>query len=453
MAKIIVADDSHVSRLMLKKLLEVFGHDLVLCQDGQAAVDAFAQQRADLIHLDVNMPVMDGIVACQTIRRMVGGASVPIIMISSMDDEDDVERGLNAGANDYLLKPVKESHLLAKLKVFLRMAALHQNDFDLAKNRVVLAGRYRIVKLLGYGTHAIVFQAEDTAADNRRVALKLFRNMPEVENIYDAFVATVERLKPVVSAHVLRILDYGRSDDRLYVVMEYADGGDLSQHLKTGPISQRDAVHVGLDVAKAIQAIAQAGVVHFDVKPENILICGEDYVLGDFGIAVARTSETMPLKAEVWGSLAYFPPEYIDRAKAIPGKSDLYSLGVTLCQALAGENPFASDRAASTMFCQVYFQPPALRVLHPEFDAGLSELVAAMMAKDPEARPEVDAVVAALAQLRSQFDNDATKAVPLPIVPGLCGFIPAPSSMARSAHCAGSLAGRGAPDVDAAAST
>jgi serine/threonine-protein kinase len=354
-------------------------------------------------------------------------------MISSMDDEDDIEKGLNAGANDYLIKPVKESHLLAKLKVFLRMAALHQNDFNLAKNRVVLAGRYRIVKLLGYGSHAIVFQAEDTAADDRRVALKLFRNTLEVGNIYDAFVATVERLKHVVSAHVLRIWDYGRCDDRLYVVMEHADGGDLAQRLKmVGSVSQRQAVHIGLDVAKAIQAIAQEGVVHFDVKPENILIRGEDYVLGDFGIAVARTSETMPLKADVWGSLAYLPPEYIDGAKTIPGKSDLYSLGVTLYQALAGENPFASDRVASTMFCQVYFMPPVLRVLHPEFDVRLSELIAAMMAKDPEARPEVDAVVATLAQLRSQFDQDATKAIPLSILPGQCGFVPAPAVAPRS---------------------
>jgi CheY-like chemotaxis protein/DNA-directed RNA polymerase subunit RPC12/RpoP len=428
MARIIIADDNQVSLLMLKKLLEVFDHDLVFCQDGQAAVDAFIQERADLVLLDVNMPVMDGIAACQAIRRLAGGGSVPIVMISALDDEGDVEKGLSAGANDYLLKPIKESHLLAKLKVFLRMATLHQSDFDLAKNRVVLAGRYRVVKLLGYGTHAIVFQAEDTAADNRRVALKLFRDTPNVGEIYDAFVGTVERLRPVDSTHVLHIQDYGQAEGRLYVVMEHADGGDLSRCLKLGPMAQRDAVRVGLDVAKAIQAIARAGVVHFDIKPENILLRGADYVLGDFGIVATRTSATMPLKAEVWGTMAYLAPEYITRGDIVPGKSDLYSLGVTLYQALAGENPFAADRAASAMFCQVHLTPPPLSTLNPKVDAELSDLVAAMMAKAPENRPDADAVVDCLARMQARFADDGTKAVALSMPPVVHGLIAVPSA-------------------------
>ena len=150
MARILIADDSLVVRKSYESMLTFLGHEVISCKDGKDTVAAFETQSPELLILDVQMPVMNGLEACRAIRRLPNGISVPIIIVSALEDEDDILKGLNAGANDYLIKPVKEAHLIAKLKTSLGISALHRQDFDLAKKRTVFAGKYRIEKMLGY---------------------------------------------------------------------------------------------------------------------------------------------------------------------------------------------------------------------------------------------------------------------------------------------------------------
>ena len=115
MALILVADDSAIVCAAYQDMLDTMGHEVIVCRDGHQAVTAFLENEPDMVLLDVNMPVMNGIEACKEIRKIPSGIAVPIVMISSLDEEDDVLRGMNAGADDYLVKPVKSTVLAAKM--------------------------------------------------------------------------------------------------------------------------------------------------------------------------------------------------------------------------------------------------------------------------------------------------------------------------------------------------
>ncbi len=418
MSRIIVADDDRVTQIFYRGAIDFLGHEPVLCSNGVEAVEEFKANRADLLILDNQMPQMDGLEACRTIRALPGGAGVPIIIVSGMDDEADIVKGLNAGANDYLIKPVKESHLFAKLKIFLRMSSLHKNDFELAKNHVVFADKFRILKMLGYGSHSIVFLAESVAENNRKIALKLFKQVPDINQVYDAFAETAGKLKRLDSPNILKLHDFGQCDGRLYVAMDYADGGDMARIFKKRTLSQLEAAKAGLDISMAIRDIAAEGIIHFDIKPENIMLSEGRCLLGDFGIVTTRTGTTVPIGREIWGTLAYMPPEFLGDEGMFVGKSDIYSLGVTLYHALTGANPFYSENAGTVMFCVVNLVPDELASICGDFDGELSDTLSRMLAKNPEERPEAGELADNFGRLVRRFAEDRTKSKPTYIPKG-----------------------------------
>ncbi|MFA6291339.1 MAG: response regulator [Victivallales bacterium] len=179
-AKILVADDSVIYQVGYMQMLEFLGHEVVMCGNGLQAVKRFKETRPELVILDVDMPEMNGFEACREIRKTPEGLNVPIIMVSSGDTEEDIVNGMNSGANDYLIKPVKEAHMIAKLKTFLKFTVVHKDDLELVRKHVVFAGRYIIEKLVGYGPHSVVFLGRDKK-NGRRVAVKLV-STPELES-------------------------------------------------------------------------------------------------------------------------------------------------------------------------------------------------------------------------------------------------------------------------------
>ncbi len=408
MARIIIAEDDRLTQAMYKKAIDFLGHEPVICSNGLEAVNEFKQNSADLVILDNMMPEMNGIEACRQIRSLPKGPGVPILFVSSLDEEEDIVKGINAGANDYLLKPIKDSHLFAKLKIFLRMSSLHRNDFELAKNHVVFCDKYRIIKILGYGTHSIVFLAEAVKDGNRKIALKLFKQTPDAEQIFESFVETAEKLKRINSPYILKMHEFGQSDGRLFVAMDFAPDGDLGKKVKGGKrISQREALKLGRDIAAGIKSIASEGIIHFDIKPENIMISPEgNYLLGDFGIVTTRSGTTIPIRREIWATLAYMSPEYFNDEKLYLEKSDIYSLGVTIYQALSGENPFMSDRPGTAMFCQLNLVPPKLTTLNQEFNHILSDTLAAMLSKRSDLRPGAQEIENRFTQILKLLQND-----------------------------------------------
>lgn len=392
MSRIIIADDNNITRQFYSEVIGDLGHEAVICSNGKTAVKAFAEKGADLVLLDYEMPVMNGFEACREMRRNPKGINVPIIIVSAHTEEKDILEGMNAGATDYLLKPVRETHLTAKIKTYLNMGSLHREDLELVRNKTIFAGRYEVRKVLGYGAHSVVFLVKDISEDKALKALKLYSSNFNDDALAEYIIEKAQKIKEVGCDTIIQIFDHGVFEGRIYMVMEYAEGGDLSKLLKVRNLNELEAVSLMLDVAEALKSLDEAGISHFDIKPENILVSGLKFKLGDFGVFLSRDNSTMKLGAELWGTSAYIAPESLV-SPVDPGISgDIYSLGVTIYEAVLGENPFKSAKPVMSMFKQLNFVPPSLSTYNVNFSPLFSQIVQKMLNKDPKNRPSLHTI-------------------------------------------------------------
>ena len=387
MAKILIADDSLIVRKSYESMLSMMGHEVISCNDGKEAVSSFLETSPELLILDVDMPVMDGLEACREIRKHPAGGVVPIIIVSALDEENDILNGLNAGADDYLVKPVKEAHLVAKLKTTLDISSLHKRDFELVRDHSVLADKYRIEKMLGYGSHSVVFLVSNIKSGSNNFALKLFRESVIPDDMVKSYIEEAKKFGKIDSPYVAKIYDIGKYYERLFLVLEYADGADLLKVLKHRKMHELEAAQMGLDIIRGIRNLRDNGLVHLDINPGNVLISNGQYKLGDFGIVVSRKSAEMPLNAESWSSTSYISPECLTMESPITSKSDIYSLGVTLYQAITGDNPFYADRPSVGIFRQINLVPPSLHSCDQNITEYFSNAVQSMLEKEPGQRP------------------------------------------------------------------
>jgi serine/threonine protein kinase len=263
----------------------------------------------------------------------------------------------------------------------------------------LLGGRYRVVELAGHGATGGVWRAEDELLA-RDVAVKQLPHRP-AERMTEARIAARVRHPGVAAVHDL--VEHGGAS---WMVMDYYPGGTLAALLQQRRLPAPVTAALGLQLVAALGAVHAAGVVHCDVKPANLLL-GEDgrLVLVDFGIAeAAGVGPVEPARDEgfVVGSPAFMAPELV-RGEAARPTADVWSLGATLYAAVEGRPPFRGTDAAETL-AAVLHDPPA-----SPFHAGpLAPLLAALLAKDPAARPAHEAIRAALA------DASATTPAPGP---------------------------------------
>ncbi|MFA6291338.1 MAG: serine/threonine-protein kinase, partial [Victivallales bacterium] len=207
-----------------------------------------------------------------------------------------------------------------------------------------------------------------------------------------AFAGIAEKAKTIDSPNVLKILDFGQYAGRFYTIMEFAENGNLARLLKQRKLTEAEAVKLALELISGLKEFDRNGIVHFDIKPENIMISGGVCKLGDLGIAAQRDTATIAIKTEMWNTVAYMPPEYLNDSSAVSGKSDIYSLGVVLYQAITGDNPFQSVKPTVSMFNQVNLVPPCLETFDRRITKYFSDTVAAMMDKNPDGRPSLDEI-------------------------------------------------------------
>ena len=389
MALILVAEDSAIICDVYRDMLDMMGHTPIICKNGRKAVDAFKEQEPDLVLLDVKMPEMDGIEACKQIRSLPAGRNVPIIIISSDKNENDVLRGLKAGADDYLAKPVQSALLAAKLKTLLGFAALHKEDCELAENHALLMDRYLIEKVIGYGPHSVIFLAKDTKQDDKDVAVKLLKEDFSREDIAELFVDIAGSYMKADSENLVHIYDVGWKDNRIYTAMEYEKEGSLFAKMRSRTLADWEACKLGLDVVRGLFALKKAGVLHLNVKPENIMLDDENYKLSDFGVVISRVSADINPDMDLWNKLEYISPEYLTGDHDLSARSDVYSLGIILYEAVSGDNPFVSPNPVASITRQSNYVPPPLHKLNDTISLKFSDTIVAMLKKNPEERPRL----------------------------------------------------------------
>ena len=406
MSKIIVADDDKTILKIYDHILAPLGHECRYFSNGRDAIDSLRSEWADLVILDCSMPVMNGYETCREIRAMPEAKDLPIIIVSADDSQDNILKLLNAGANDYVLKPIREAVIVTKLKNFLKTTSLSGRELDILHGKTEVAGRYKIQKVLGYGSHSIVFLAEDKERDGVNVAVKLLNGDAVDESLGEKILAMAEALKNAGSfENILRVIDLGRHDGTPYIILEYADGGDLAVKFKNdAPLSELETVDIALDCANGLLELETAGLTHLDLKPENILQTDTGLKLADFGIFIEEdTTKTISLNSEILTTAAYSPPEVFLESDELSIASDIYSLGILLYEALTGDNPFKATKASTSMFRQLNQKPPKLCDVVKQCSVELSQLIDAMLSKEMDDRPTPTSVLEELRKIKTEL--------------------------------------------------
>jgi serine/threonine-protein kinase len=284
--------------------------------------------------------------------------------------------------------------------------------------RQVIADRYELEELVGTGGMSSVFRAHDTLLE-RRVALKLLHeHFAEDEEQVERFKREARAVAQLSHPNIVTVIDRGERDGRQFIVFEYVDGENLKELvIREGPLPVRRALEVALQVAEALAFAHNHGLVHRDVKPQNVLLpSGGGAKVTDFGIARSLDVEGLSRTGSVVGTSHYIAPEQAHGA-AVDARTDVYSLGAVLFELLTGEVPFPGESFVAVALRHVREPPPSTRERRSEVSPRLDAAVARAMAKSPDERFQSmgDVVVelaACLDELGPDSEHEATMVVP-----------------------------------------
>ena len=257
--------------------------------------------------------------------------------------------------------------------------------------------RYRVERLLGRGGMASVYLAGDDRL-GRQVALKIPSDALADDDVFRARFMRESRLAAKL-AHPNIVRVYGAEEDErgLFIVMEYVEGETLADELaRRGRLPAVDVLQLGIDLAAALEAAHNAGLVHRDVKPHNIMRAGEGRtMLGDFGVARSHDSTVVTEHGTVLGTAAYLAPEQA-RGEHVTPAADLYSLGVVLYEALTGRLPHEGESVPELLLRRERDAPTPVRAVAPEVPPELEDGITQCLARRPEERPASAAALGSL---------------------------------------------------------
>lgn len=252
----------------------------------------------------------------------------------------------------------------------------------------ILAERYEIVKILGEGGMGAVYKARDLELD-RLVALKVVRReLAGHASILQRFKQELILARKITHRNVVRIFDLGVAQGLRFITMEFIEGQDLASVLEERKLGPDETVKILRQVCAALEAAHAEGVVHRDLKPQNIMIeTGGRVVVMDFGLARSMEATGMTQAGAILGTPAYMSPE---QAKGMPAdeRSDIFSLGIISYQMLSGKVPFKADTALASLLLRTQGPPPPLTELDPAIPRPLSDIVQKTLATDVAQRYE-----------------------------------------------------------------
>lgn len=273
---------------------------------------------------------------------------------------------------------------------------------------------FEIESFVARGGMAVVYRARDVSL-GRTVALKVIApELAQNEKFRLRFMRESELAASLDHPNVIPIYAAGESNDLLYLVMRFVRGDDLGTVLRnSGPLSPRVALPIFTQVAGGLDAAHARQLVHRDVKPGNILLAGEEEIaqrhvyLSDFGLTKRLSSLTgVTTAGHFLGTINYVAPEQVE-GKPVDHRSDIYSFGCVLFEALAGEPPFAGDDDAALLWAHIAAEPPRISERRPDLPAALDPVLQRALAKDADDRPQDCRTL--VSELRTAFRSGANR--------------------------------------------
>lgn len=448
---ILVVDDSEMNRQLLGTRLEARGFEVSLAVDGPQALKMVAAQSFDLVLLDIIMPRMSGLEVLTALRQTHSRTELPVIIQTAKSDSATVVQSLRLGANDYITKGMEFDILLARLEAHLdiqqrarvsRRSGLTRlsgeeasekqahifycascrssligdepscprcqktrplDGWDAVENSPypligrIIGERYFLGRFLNRGSAASVYHARDLEL-NRQYAAKIvsLTDLPPGTSAQDVRERTrreVEVIAKLSNPHIVKLNDVVEvGSDAVALILDYVHGHSLEKILgRIGKLATSKSLDIVRQIAQGLYEAHQLGVVHCDIKPENIMIerlpvRGYFVHILDFGIAeiLGYTRH----KGHYTGTPLYSAPEQIRDDMPLDHRTDIYALGATLYHLLKGEPPYAADTSVEVL--QAHLSAPIPRLAGPdEADSRLAlidELLAKMLAKSPDDR-------------------------------------------------------------------
>ncbi len=258
----------------------------------------------------------------------------------------------------------------------------------MASGETLLNGRYRLVAQHGSGGMAVIYKAVDQVL-GRTVALKILRpSLTKDPSFLARFRNEARAVANLSHPNIVTVHDVGNDGQTQYIVMEFIEGQDLKKIIRSeGILTVRRTLDLAIQICAGIGFAHRAGLVHADLKPQNILVTKDDIVkVTDFGIAQALTdTQPMPRQDVVWGSPHYFSPEQARGEKPTPA-SDVYAIGIVMFEMLTGRLPYTGASQQELAMAHLRDRVPLATEFNPSVPDNLAKIIYKVMSKEPSAR-------------------------------------------------------------------
>ncbi|MDH3420015.1 MAG: protein kinase [Gammaproteobacteria bacterium] len=405
--RFLIIDDDAEYRRVLRYHLEVEWPEAMI-QDYQPSsagplTQAFPLTDLDLILLGHPLQNEGDLALLRAMRSRAG--CPPVIVFAADGDEFLAVDAMKFGAGDYFPKSrVTHQRLVHAVRALLDSAAPDGALSGSARSEgFALNGlrKHSFIAELHSGDLSSVYLAQEDGTSERRV-FKVLKHMPDKSgsHLFDRFLQEYEIIANIDHPNVVKIYDLGIADDHAFIAMEYLAGGSLAKRLRR-VLGQAEALDYARQIALALGAIHDVGVLHRDLKPANVMFRGDDTVaLIDFGLAKQmRLEAAITGTGQIFGTPYYMSPEQ-GHAEAVDERSDIYSLGCILYEMLTGKRPFVADSPMAVIYQHTHAPRPVL------IDAftTIQPLLDKMLAVDPDERFQ------STADLVDAFDADTIAA-------------------------------------------
>lgn len=390
-------------------------HVVEAVNDGLEALNLLKSREYDIVILDWDLPGMLGIDVCKSFRE--SGGLTPVLMLTGRGNMADKEQGFDAGADDYLTKPFHLKELSARVRAMVRRSSMVETtkqviaqarpdvfykrcpecglSYGLEKERcdedgemlqtdkvdpalgAVFGERYEIESVIGSGGMSVVYKAKHKLMD-KIVAIKLLDpRLVRQQLAVKRFQQEAQAASRLSHPNVIVVHDFGMTPDgQPYMVMDYLGGRSLQDILDENPsLEPPRAKRIFTQTASGLSHAHKMGVIHRDIKPNNIIIdydhMGDEAVkIVDFGIAKlvsegANPAERLTRAGEFFGTSVYMSPEQC-RGKDVDARSDIYSLGCVMFESLTGLPPFEGENDLDTFQMQLSAEPPRFKERRPD---------------------------------------------------------------------------------------
>ena len=379
--RFLIIDDDADYRQVLRYHLEVEWPDAVIDEHQPSSGGPIAASLdltgVDLVLLSHPLSGHEGLEFLTTLRGRPD--CPPVLLFAQISDEFLAVDALKSGAANFFPKDrVKHQRLIEVVRGELRVRRLDATG-ELLVNQNALNGARgrRVIAKLYAGDLSSVYLAESEDG-GERIALKVLRHVPDVGGgrLFDRFLQEYEVIARVRHANVVRIFDLGIADDHAYIAMEYLAAGSLGERLRKALASETAAEYLR-QIAGALAAIHEAGILHRDLKPANIMFRSDgSLALIDFGLAKQmRLHAAITGTGQIFGTPYYMSPEQ-GHAEPTDERSDLYSLGCILYEMLTGDRPFTATSPMGVIYKHAHAPRPRLSRALTHFQPVLDRLLA-----------------------------------------------------------------------------